>query len=204
MPKQPAAMFWTHRIQPSLQSVSFDTTGYSLQAEPVSPRVWFTPDGDGLGLYFFAKQPDIPSTDKLGDLGSYYAAQVRPLGGVVLETSLLRVDGCAAVKTIVKLPQPQLGFVYVASITIPFREFSFVFEVQCGEHGVTGVREALLVDRQLATTSESFDPDHERFDLEFPSHPVSRACRVMVHVATTARLDQATKDLPKFAGLSEL
>lgn len=110
------------------------------------------------------------------------------------------------------MPQPQSGLTYVASITIPSREFSFVLKVQCEERGATGIREAVLVDRLLGTgatpevsdgrmRAPGFDPDNECFDAEFPMHPLSRARRAIQHVANTARVDGAIKTLPFFAGL---
>jgi hypothetical protein len=190
--------------QPSLESLSFDAASYVLRDSPASIRAWSTPDGDGLGLYFFAKPPDIPVCKELDELRSYYDAQVRPAGGAIAEASLLWVDGCLAVKAVVKVPQPQSGLTYVASITIPFREFSFVFKVQCEERGATGVREAVLLDRLLGAGAipevidggmrvPGFDPDNERFDVEFPMHPLSRARRAIHHVATTAHVEAAIK-----------
>jgi hypothetical protein len=40
----------------------------------------------------------------------------------------------------------QTGVTYLGSLTIPFRDFSFVIKVQCWEEGITGLREALLFD----------------------------------------------------------
>ncbi|WP_394824999.1 hypothetical protein [Pendulispora albinea] len=175
-------------------------------------RAWLTPDRDGFGLYFFALPPDIPPSKKVDDLRSHYDAQLRPSGGAIVEASLLRVDGCLAVKTIAKIPQHASGFTYVASVMIPFRDFSFVLKVQCEEGGTTGVREAVLLDQQMAAGAKlevsggrmrvaGFDPDDERFDVAFPMHPLSRARRAIHHVTTTARVDAAVKGLPSFAGL---
>jgi hypothetical protein len=49
--------------QPSLDAVRFDDTGYAFQGEPQpgKVRVWHTPDGDGLGVYFFSVPPDLPA-----------------------------------------------------------------------------------------------------------------------------------------------
>jgi hypothetical protein len=122
--------------------------------------------------------------------------------GPVIEASVFEVDGCRAIKTVAKVAQRNSGFTYLGSITIPFRDFSFVLKVQCEERGPTGLREALLLDRQLAAGAmlEGFDPSNEQFDAELPTHPLSRARRTIHRVGTTARVDAAIKKLPSFTG----
>jgi hypothetical protein len=55
---------------PSLDSVNFDDRGFKyLGEEPGRKRVWQTPDGDPIYLFFFPVAPDLPanvsSTDEL-------------------------------------------------------------------------------------------------------------------------------------------
>jgi hypothetical protein len=194
----------------SIESVSFDATGYSLQESSDAVRLWFTPDGDEFSVDFFARRPDLPRT--LDELRNHYEAQLRASGGAVVEVLPIQVDECRAVKAVVKLPQPQSGLLYVASITMPFRDFSFVLKAICGESGVTGLREAVLLAKHMAAggTPEisdgrvqvpGFDPDNERFDVDFSAHPLSRARRTIGHVSATARVDAVLKKAPAFAGI---
>ncbi len=63
------------RVRPSLDSVRFEWNGYVFQGEPEPGRlrVWSTPEGDGVGLYFFGKPPDLPSgARKVDDLRDFY------------------------------------------------------------------------------------------------------------------------------------
>ncbi len=204
-------MFGKGTARASIESVSFDATGYSLQQSSDDVRLWFTPEGDELGVYFFEKRPDLPP--RLDDLRSTYETQLRASGGAVVEVSAVHVDECRAVKTIVKLPQPESGLTYVASITIPFRDFSFVLKVICGENGVTGLREAVLLAKHMAAGGiarlaegrlqvPGFEPDNERFDPDFSTHPLARARRTMGHVSATVRVDAVLKKAPAFGGIS--
>jgi hypothetical protein len=43
----------------SLNSVSFDTTGFILQEDGDAKRVWHTASGDGVGTFLFNLAPDI-------------------------------------------------------------------------------------------------------------------------------------------------
>ena len=117
----------------------------------------------------------------------------------MVEVSLTRFDNCGAIRTIAKLPQASSGFTYVGSLTIPFRAFSFVLKVQSEERGLTGLREAVLTDRQIAVDgTPAFNADDESFDSEFSQHPISRVRRALDHVTRTARVDAKIKALPAF------
>lgn len=120
----------------------------------------------------------------------------------------MRAGQCPAVRMIFKAPQQPTGMTYVGSITLPFRDFSFVIKVQCPERGWTGSREAMLLARRMAQgavpVSEGrielpgWDPDAEDFDAEFPGHPVSRARRVLRRVAESLAIDPPVAGLPGF------
>jgi hypothetical protein len=90
--------------QPSPGAVRFETTGYEAHGEPQpgKVRVCNTPEGDGLGMYFFPVPPDLPanaaSVDELasfyqrllGESGGKLGAEGRPTGlkeAVLLERS---------------------------------------------------------------------------------------------------------------------
>src|SRR6185436_4309139 len=126
----------------SLDSVAFDTTGYELQADRDGVRVWWTPQGDGLGLFYYPIPPDIgASLDSIGDLRQFYRRRARSAGLGVLEIELIRVGEYEAVRTLFKMPQQPAGRTYVGSLTFPFRDFSFVLKVQAQEVGITGIRD---------------------------------------------------------------
>lgn len=62
-------------VKPSLDAVRFDTTGYAFQGEPRPEmlRVWHTPEGDGLGVYFFQVPPDLPAkAESVEELAANY------------------------------------------------------------------------------------------------------------------------------------
>ncbi len=191
--------------EPTLDSVGFDTTGYEPRGEPIPGhlRAWWTPDRDGLGLYLFSLPPDLPQTYKLTELRGYYETMMRAAGGTIVEVSTLGCDNRGAIRTIAKVPQASSGFTYIGSLTIPFRAFSFVLKVQCEERGPTGLREAVLTDRQLAAGGAlgplTVDADDESFDPGFAQHPVSRVRRALDHITRTARVDAPIKALPDFA-----
>ena len=98
---------------------------------------------------------------------------------------------------------------YVGSLTIPFRDFSFVLKVQCEEGSPTGFREAVLLDRRFEAGEapsvsegrlhiQNWNPDDEGFDAKFPDHPVSRTRRVLDRMERSVQVDPDVRKRPAF------
>lgn len=197
---------------PSLDSIRFDTTGYDPQGEPQpgKVRVWHTPPGDGLGVFFFPVPPDLPKdAASVEELASFYRRALGDSGGRLVEVSVVVAGGVPAVRTLLSVPQQPGGRAYVGSLTVPFRDFSFVLKCQCAERGTTGVKEALLFARLPADGPPmqvegerchvpGWDPDDERHDAEFPDHPVARARRVLTRVVGSLTVGPEIRALPGF------
>jgi hypothetical protein len=198
---------------PSLDAIRFDTTGYAAQGEPQpgSVRVWHTPEGDDLGVYFFPVPPDLPANaTSVEEVAASYRRLLGDSGGKLVEVALITAGGCPGVRTILSLPQQPSGRTYVGSLTVPFRDFSFVIKCQCAEAGPTGLKEALLFDRSRAANEPmqieggrfhipGWNPDAEKYDAEFPDHPVARTRRVLAHVAGSLVVAPEVREFPGFA-----
>ncbi|WP_152049231.1 hypothetical protein [Tautonia marina] len=199
--------------KPSLHSVRFDTTGYDFRGEPQpgEVQVWYTPEGDGLGVYYFPVPPDLPANAcSVEELAGFYQRLLGNSGGKLVETEVVIAGGCPAIRTILSVPQQPHGRTCLGSLTVPFRDFSFVLKCQCAEHGVTGLKAAVLFDRSRAANEPiqfegerfhipGFDPDDPKHDTEFPDDPVARARRVLDHVAGSLVVAAEVRELPGFA-----
>jgi hypothetical protein len=199
--------------KPSLDAVRFDTTGYAFQGEPLpgQVRVWHTPDGDSLGVYFFPVPPDLPANAaSVDELAVFYDRLLGESGGKLVEVRVVVSGGCPTVRTILSVPQQPSGRTYVGSLTVPFRDFSFVLKCQCAEGGPTGLKEALLFARSRAANEPmqfkggrfhipDWNPDHPKHDAEFPDHPVARVRRVFDQVARSLVVTGEVRELPGFA-----
>ena len=194
---------------PSLDFVSFDTTDLRFDRTEAGRKVWVTPGGDGVSLYFFDKPPDLPagltSPEQSGD---FYRPMLRASPAKLVEVGTTAVSACPAVRLIIKAPQQPHGMTYVGSLTVPFRDFSFVLKAQCQEHETAGVREAVLFDRLLASgrvalneagqVSGQWNPDDAQYDAEFPKHPLSRLRALLKRMETTCTVDAETLTQPRF------
>jgi hypothetical protein len=190
-------------------SVTFDISRYEYQGDRQGAKVWHTGDGDGLGLFFFQRQPDIPSglTGTL-QLKESYASKIGD-GFKVIECRVQPLDEVPTVWLIAGgLQSPQGGSVYLGSITIPFRDFSYVIKMQTYERGNTGMREAMLVAKALGNGTGSvqdgrFVPDgwsfdDEQFDNLLPKHPLSRLRYELRLIAKSVRIDEKVKRAARF------
>ena len=190
-------------------------------------RVWYTAGGDPVLLYHFPIRPDLRADPKsAGELRAAYRASVATSGGAIIEVDTPSVDGCDAIRTVFKFPQRPTGMTYLGSITLPFRDFSYVIKVQCEELGITGVREAAVL-AELMDVGEirldvpgsggripgwSRDPydataetplmrnraEDEAYDARFPEHPLSRLRPVLNHLQHTLRVTEEVKREPRF------
>lgn len=189
-------------IEPSLEQVEFDTAGLKFHSETNRAlKVWTNPEADVVTLNLFVNAPEIRvSLSNPEGLREMYREQVTAAKGGLIEVGTLEVSGIPSIKTVFKLPQKMAGVAYVAAITIPFKDFSFVLKITCQERGFGGTRETrILEQRRLALlekgeirdvmigwTSDPYDPNFKSellmtfaenavFDADFPDHPISRA-----------------------------
>lgn len=192
----------------SVRSVGFDTMALSPMPsqDPASVLAWRTREGDDVSLHFFPLPPDIPPAATVGELT---AAMTRP--GSHVELAVVPAVGMRVLRLMSKAPQQPSGFTYIGAIIVAFEPLSYVIKVQCPERGMTGMREAVLLNGLLATgfrptagpdgqldLGPGWNPDSPEHDAQFPGHPVSRARRVLDHVQATLDLDPALDALTPF------
>ncbi len=215
---------------PSADSISFDTSGFTQAADDNGVRLWHSDEGDELHLMFFNLPPDIPvPLERMDDIRSFYRSIYVKNGLGLVECESAVVDGCAALRNIFKIPQKPHGMNYIGSITVPFRDFSFVVQSLCFEQGVTGVRDSIIFGEMLAegqvklgetvndqTPLEGWwrDPydaslqtpplrnlsEDAKYNAQFPEHPLSRLRSTLQRLETSLRLALDVKSAPPFMG----
>lgn len=182
----------------TINSVSVPDFGWNKVEENDSRIVWVNPKENALiSLNFFDIQPNIPTVKNLDFLKDFYRNSISEANGGVVEVSLLTVNNVPSVKTIFKIPQPESGMTYIASVTIPFENCSFVIKIQAAEVGTTGIRDAVILNQMLMSGEVTLGEDRlenwfedpynpnfkngtlmnkseqEKYDIEFPEHPLS-------------------------------
>jgi hypothetical protein len=171
----------------SLNSIEFDTSGFDFEGEHGGALIWYTPEGEGIGLFHFSIPPDIQV-----DLGSidrvrgYYRTAAMSHGAAIVEVDILQLAGCQIVRQVGKVPQQPTGMTYMGSITLPFRDFSYVVKVQCMETGTTGVRDSTVLAEKMSAGEVTFDEEtmklrgwmHDPYDrtISYPLSPDGSTC----------------------------
>jgi hypothetical protein len=210
---------------PSLDSITFDTSALRYQSQRDQARIWHTPDGDRVGLYYFPLKPDIgASLQSLDAVRKFCRSAAAAAGAAIIEVETVPVDGCEALRQIVKVPQQPHGMTYLGSITLPFRDFSFVVKVQCPERGTTGMRDAVVLDESFGDgrvtvdrmsqslrgwMQDPYDPalrdgfrrnlsEGMEYDACFPDHPLSRLRLMLAHLQRTIHVEDDVRRSPPF------
>lgn len=215
--------FKKKKIKANLYSVTIPDQGWTKVSEDDEAIRWVNPQQSALiVLHFFDKEPDLPTAKDLDYLKKFYRNIAAASNGGVIETDIINLHNIPCVKTIIKIPQQETGMAYIASITIPFENCSYVVKIQADEIGITGMRDALILDRlhkagEVEIEEENiknwfedpYDPDFrqgtlmnqselEKYDPEFPEHPLSVARSLIRSTAETIIFKKEIKELPAF------
>jgi hypothetical protein len=201
------------------QDLELPLSGWNDIERSGRTRRWRNDVDDQLSLDFFGVAPDLPAPpSNLEPVRALYRQQLGEAGGIVQVDSIV-VGSVLAILAIFKFRQNPTGMTYLGSITIPFRDCSFVVKWQCPERGVTGMRDAAvfeLVDPPLDETThlpvgwfaDPYDPsyratvvrnraDDVEWDARFPHHPLSRL-RSYLRTANALRLSSRAAHEPPF------
>jgi hypothetical protein len=177
-----------------------------LEDEEPSAKMWRTPSGDIVALYYFPFPPDIhadPRDEKA--LYRVYEEAAAGAGLGVVEVSSVQLIDVFAVRTIFRQPKLPHGISFIGGITLPYQDLSYVIKAQCYETGVTGIRDTVvgIALRQAVGTGENILNirmmiEREEYDSQFPEHPLSRLRAIMKEAQTTVRLDSTLRNQKQF------
>ncbi|WP_106914846.1 hypothetical protein [Chryseobacterium aurantiacum] len=216
-------LFKKKKNKASILSITVPDQGWNKLSEDEDAVRWVNPQQSALiVLHFFDKEPDLPTAKDLDYLKKFYRNIAATSNGGTIETDILHIHDIPAVKTIIKIPQQETGMVYIASLTIPFENCSYVVKIQANEIGITGMRDAVILSRLMETGEveldeetmtnwfeDPYDADFkqgtpmnkselEKYDPEFPEHPLSVARYLIKKIAAEMVFDPTIKELPSF------
>lgn len=184
----------------TITSIEIPNFGWRKIIENRSIIQWINPEETiAISVHFFDLKPDIPTIIDLEKLKLFYRQSIAKINGGLIEVDLFKIKNNAVAKTIFKIPQEPSGMTYLASLTIPFENCSYVIKVQCAEIGMTGMRDAVMASKLLASGeliigengyenwfSDPYDTsfkdgtlmnrsEQSIFDKDFPDHPLTQA-----------------------------
>lgn len=215
------------QVRPTIQSLQFDTTGWSVEQETPDVVKWTNDKAQFLSLHFFAKKPDIPcALERMDTLRSAYREGLSHAAGAVISADRVVNNGLECVQLVFKTPRQPHGMVYVGSLTFPFADFSYVVKIQCAEFGSTGVRDSAVMDLLMKDGTVFVNPvtkkiegwaadpydaqfvapllrnrsDDRQYDAQFPDHPLTAVRQILTGILRSVAADEAILGADKFRG----
>jgi hypothetical protein len=193
----------------SLDSIRFDTSRYHTRSYQPNRHDWRTEDDLVVSLYFSKKRPDLPRlpwTPQL--LHDFFSAHLTMTGASLVDCDLATAANCPAVRLLIKSPRNPIGNSFLGSLTVPFRDFSYVIKVQAEEDGATGVREAVLLDEALSSgrvqmlgdklITNGWTADDPAYDPKFPRHPLTLVRQELRRIIDSLSLQPTVLKAPGF------
>jgi hypothetical protein len=156
-------------------SIRFNTSGLMLRKNEPARQLWLNAFNDVIEFRAFELQPDIPVrlSDARG-LRAFYDSGAVSQQGSVIRLEVRAVQNIRAVLLELQLPAQPRGSTFVASITLPFRDGSFVIKAQAIE-----VLEADLNNPP-------------------PEHALSRVRQTLAQIESSLVFDSALENLAGF------
>lgn len=211
-------------MKKSIELFHFPSEGWNFERSDESIELWSNDHGDAASLNYFDLEPNLPTALKIeyiDILRNWYRQLVASQGGGLVSVELVELAGLNGLEVIIKVPQNPSGMTYIASITFPFSDFSFVIKYTCQEIGTTGFRDSIIGGKLSANYTEKErsdfkwwkkDPydstyddialynlsDCEEYDSHFLTHPLSRARNHLVEIKNIITFDTDLVDYPGF------
>ena len=136
--------------QPTLEAISFDTSGWEEDERLKDYVVWFNQHGDVLSLAA-ALPMEINTSVQMGAI-RFARDFIASEGAGLVSADIIDLDAHLAVEVISKQEHGS-GYVYKGAIICPLSTRAVMVFAVFSEHGITGVREA-VVSAQLWESGE--------------------------------------------------
>lgn len=220
--------FFGRKTKPTINSLKFNTFNWNLVEDTKHKKNWVNKEQTALaGIQFFDNHPsDIPA--KLNDINTirnhYRNMIVEQIEGGLIRCEISNLKGNDAIEMIVKQPNQPSGMTYNGSFIIPFKGYNFVVKMQAVEGGMTGMREAITMDKwmkengapktdengkMIGFANDPYDKsftkgrlmnysEKEEFDKDFPNHPLTIVRSKMKEIKESISFADEISKLEKF------
>jgi len=219
---------FSRKSTPSINSIEFDNFKWNLEENTPHKKTWTSNEESALlAIHYFENHPpDLPA--RLDDVNTsriYYRNMiVTQVKGGLIHFEAINLKGYDVIEMIVKQPMPTSGMAYNGSLTILFKKHNFIIKLQAIEAGVTGIREAIILDRlmgdgvapeidengkMIGWSKDPYDDDfkkgklmnyaeREEFDVDFPHHPLSTVRNRLKQLKQSISFGDELKKFEKF------
>lgn len=206
-------------MEKSIQLIQFTSKDWQPMEQQTQRCIWTNQDQDIASLNFIAQPPELPGALVAENLPQFRAKYRQMSAGInagIVSVELIQLHQLSALQVIIKVPQAAGGYSYLASVTLPFTDCSFVIKFECKEQGMLGIREQSLQplhDEQIQPWQiDPYDPkienalytasDDVQHDELFPDHPLSRARYYLSELAEVVVFDPSLQHATPFGSIT--
>ncbi|TCI90575.1 hypothetical protein [Tenacibaculum sp. M341] len=207
----------------NIDSISIPNMNWNIDKNTSDIKQWINPAQTiALSVNFFDLKPDLPTIKDIGQLRDFYRNQISNYNGGLVEVEMIDIKGFNVIRTIFKIQQQPTGMTYLASLTIPFENHSYVIKIQAPEIGTTGIRDSMIASKLLNENKITIgdngyegwfsDPynsaisegllmnksEERKYDLDFPEHPLSNARKLLDKIEVEIEFDTTLQKAKKF------
>ncbi|RSK47217.1 hypothetical protein [Hymenobacter rigui] len=207
----------------NINSIHLPDFDYQITLSSSSIIQWSdAEDSIHISKNFFNIPPNIPNTNDITQLRSFYRNSINQVNGGIIEVETFRLQNFDAVRTIFKIPQQPSGMVYLASLTIPFQTCSFVIKAQCNEVDISGIRDTIIAEKLLNEKKIQLDDNGHKgwfidpydsalstgtlmnkselseYDSYFPEHPLTLARNIIKAIEENIVFEEEVYKLKSF------
>lgn len=214
------------RNKSSINSIVIPDLGWEEVAKTKNIIQWINPEKTiSISLNYFDKAPDLPSLKDIKVIRSFYRGQIIEQNGGLIQVDFSESEKqYSVIKTIFKIPQQPSGIVYLASLTLPFKDCSYVIKIQAPEIEMIGSRDSIIADKLMQEgkinnneysyenlTSDPYLKSFKKgtlmtkseesiYDSDFENHPLTLARKLMTEIEQRIELKSEIKKLRRFVG----
>ena len=207
----------------NINSISIPKLDWNLDKNDKKIKQWINPEQTvALSVNFFELKPDLPTISNIANLRDFYRDQITAHNGGLVEVDKINLKGYDLIRTIFKIPQEPTGMTYIASLTIPFENYSYVVKIQAPEFGTTGMRDnvvamKLLNEGKISIGDNGYegwfnDPydseikegvlmnisEEKKYDADFPNHPLTQARILLDKIESEIKFGDELEKIGKF------
>ena len=209
--------------KPDINWVTFPDFGWRQVKNEAGLLQWVSPDNASiLSSTFSDVRPDISGVEDIQALFERKRRDLSVYSGGIIRLEVIAINNIPAIEEIVKFPRKPFGVYYIGSLVIPFRDCCFTIRIQSVESGMTGLRDSKILNVSMASgqvvatenglrgwMKDPYDDtvkdgllmnlsESEEYDLQFPSHPLSKVRDKLKTIKEDLQFDKGIFDLPAF------
>jgi len=211
-----------NRKKTNINSIVIPDFGWKKQKVDKSIIQWINAEQTiALSLNFFNLKPDLPLLKEIDVVRAFYRGQISQVNGGLIQVDYSDIKH-QAIKTIFKIPQEPSGMVYLASLTVPFKNCSYVIKIQALEIGMTGIRDSIIAEKLMQDRkidigengyknwfSDPYDSNYSGgtlmnksedpiYDLDFENHPLTQVRKLMSQIEKEIEFKPEIEKLKQF------